>query len=174
MPTASVRPSCQVSPVQRADVPALLKLSPSTLRVKTPAELERHLFDNPYLSSRDLFTLRGRAREILGVAVLVTDSTYADPKVIDPLMPCFRLGAFGTEGMQTKRIKGVFSFLAPDNKQLPGLGLDALSQATMRAQQTDDIVTLAAQVPSDVPHLLQFYQRLFRKQGAFPVYERKL
>jgi hypothetical protein len=34
--------------------------------------------------------------------------------------------------------------------------------------------TMAAQVPSDASHLLRFYQRYFRRQGSFPVYERKL
>jgi hypothetical protein len=33
---------------------------------------------------------------------------------------------------------------------------------------------VAAQVPSDVPHLLMFYQSHFRRQGSFPVYEKSL
>ena len=37
-----------------------------------------------------------------------------------------------------------------------------------------DIDTLAAQVPTDAPHLLAFYQSYFRPQGTFPVYERPL
>mgnify|MGYP001266271427 CR=1 FL=1 len=33
---------------------------------------------------------------------------------------------------------------------------------------------LAAQVPSGAKHLVAFYQRYFRKQGAFPIFERPL
>jgi hypothetical protein len=37
-----------------------------------------------------------------------------------------------------------------------------------------NVATLAAQVPSDVPHLLRFYQQYFRRQGGFPVFDREL
>ena len=33
---------------------------------------------------------------------------------------------------------------------------------------------MAGQVPSDAPWLVHFYQRSFRKQDAFPVFERNL
>jgi hypothetical protein len=41
--------------------------------------------------------------------------------------------------------------------------------------QFEDTVggTLAAQVPSDAAHLLRFYERYFKRQGAFPVFERR-
>jgi hypothetical protein len=174
MPTVPARPSSPFTDVQRSDVPALLTLAPGVLRVKTAAELEKHLFDNPYFSARDLFALRNRSGTILAVGLLITDPSYADPRAIDPLMPCFRLGAFGTEGLDTKRIKGLFSFLARDDKHLPALVLDVLSQASLRLQETDDIYALAAQVASDVPFLMHFYQRNFQRQGAFPVFERSL
>jgi hypothetical protein len=174
MPTVPARPSSPVTALQRADIATLFKIGAGVLRVRSAAELERHLFENPHLSPRDVFVLRDRSREILGAALVVTEPTYADPKVVDPQMPCFRLGAFGTEGLPTKRIKGLFSFLARNDKYLPGLALDALSQAAIRVQQTEDIITFAAQVPSDASHLFQFYQRHFRRQGSFPVYERTL
>jgi hypothetical protein len=155
-------------------VPEILALAPKVLRVKTVAELERHLFDNPYLSSDDLFALRDRTRAIRAVALVVTDSAYADPNMLDPLVPCFRLGAFGSVGLTTKRVKGLFSLLAADDRSFPGLAMDALNQAAVRLQRFDDIGTLAAQVASDVPFLLQFYQSHFRRQGSFPAYERKL
>jgi hypothetical protein len=37
-----------------------------------------------------------------------------------------------------------------------------------------EIDSFAAQAPSDVPHLLRFYQSHFRHQGSFPVLERSL
>jgi hypothetical protein len=43
-----------------------------------------------------------------------------------------------------------------------------------RLLDASDLATLAAQVPSDVPHLARFYQQYFRRQGSFPVFERRL
>ena len=34
--------------------------------------------------------------------------------------------------------------------------------------------SLAAQVPSDAPHLVAFYESYFQKQGSFPVFEREV
>jgi hypothetical protein len=75
--------------------------------------------------------------------------------------------------MQVKRINGLFSFVAQADKNANALGLDLLGQAAFRLRDTE-VETLAAQVPSDVPHLLRFYQQQFRRQGSFPVYERSL
>ena len=48
--------------------------------------------------------------------------------------------------------------------------LELLAHAAARLSETD-LGTLAAQVPSDAPHLLRHYQQLWRRQGAFPVFE---
>ena len=88
-------------------------------------------------------------------------------------MPCFRLGAFGTEGMTTKRVNGLFSILVGEGKDVSPRGLDMLSYASQSLGDTD-ISTVGAQVSSRVPHLLKFYERYFRKQGSFPVFEREL
>ena len=98
---------------------------------------------------------------------------YADPHQIDALAPCFRLGAVGAEGEQTKRVNGLFSFLAPSGKNSSSLGLDLLGHAAFRLEE-ETVAWLAAQVSSDVPHLLRFYQHHFRRQGSFPVFERAL
>jgi hypothetical protein len=174
MPTMPAIPSRPFSPLQRGDVPVLLKFAPDVLRVRTAPELEKYLFQNPYFSERDLFAVRDRGGSVLAVGILITEPTYADPRAIDPLMPCFRLGAFGTESLDTKRVKGMFSFLARNDSHLPALALDTLSQAASRLQKFDDISTLAAQVASDAPHLLRFYRQNFRTQGAFPIFERSL
>ena len=104
--------------------------------------------------------------------IIVANPAYANPKQVDAAMPCFRLGAFGTERMQAKRIHGLFSFLcrATDTNRL---GLELIGHAAFRLHQTD-VETLAAQAPSDAPHLLRFYHHHFRKQGSFPVFERNL
>src|SRR5262249_39818205 len=157
------------------DVPALFALAPHVLRVTTPAALEQHLFENPYFTPDAVYVLRGRTEETpLAAAVLVTNPTYADPRGLYAAMPCFRLGAFGTETMTTKRINVVFSFLAPNTPNIGVLGLDLLSHVAYRLQDTDDVSFVAAQVPSDAPHLLGVYQRTFRHQASFPVYEREL
>ncbi|MFO0846564.1 MAG: hypothetical protein U0797_30050 [Gemmataceae bacterium] len=105
--------------------------------------------------------------------MLVTNAAYAHPKQLDAGMPCFRLGAFGTEGMTTKRVNGLFSFLAADGRDLSPCALDLLGYATNRLGETD-VETFAAQVPSDAEHLARFYTSLFRRQGSFPVFEREL
>jgi hypothetical protein len=117
--------------------------------------------------------MRSRNDDVpLAVGVLVANAEYADPKKVDSDMPCFRLGAFGTEGMRTKRIQGLFSFLAAE-RTASALGLDLMAESSSRLHDSD-AEALAAQVPSDVPHLLRFYQQYFRRQGSFPVYERDL
>ncbi len=175
LPTPPVRTGQALAPVERRDVPALFNLAPKLWRVGTPQALEEHLFGNPYFKPDALFATRSRVDQSLrAVGILINDPGYADPKAVDPAAPCFRLGAFGAEVVQTKRIKGLFSFVARFDRDLPGLGIDLLTQATLRLRDSDDISSLAAQVPSDVPDLLVFYQRYFRRQGSFPVFERDL
>lgn len=175
MPTAPARRHSNITPAVRADVPAIFALAPHMLRCGTPQELERHLFDNPYLPPSAVFVLRSRTTDLpLAAGVLVTDSTYADPKAVDPAMPCFRLGAFGTEGMTTKRIKGLFSFVAREDGQLTTLGMELMGHASSLLEDSDGIDALAGQVPSDAPMHQRFYQMNFRAQGGFPVLERAL
>jgi hypothetical protein len=175
MPTVLLRPGSPIVPLKREDVPAVFQLAPQALQVDSPEKLEEHLFRNPYFGPECLFVLRHRSTNTLvGVGLLITEATYAEPEVLDPLMPCYRLGAFGTEFMQTKRIKGLFSILVKDDPNMHGFALDLLGQAFTRIQDHDDIGTLTAQVPSDVPHLVSFYKRHFRRQGSFPVFERSL
>jgi L-amino acid N-acyltransferase YncA len=175
MPTPPARPSSAITPLRREDVPAVFALVPKMLRVGTAAALESYLFQNPYFKPEAAFVLRSRTdRTPLAASLFVLDPAYADPKAVDSAMPCFRLGAFGTEGMQTKRINGLFSMLARADNNVSPHGLDLMGHAAYRLQRTADVGTLAGQVPSDVPHLLRFYERHFRRQGSFPMLEREL
>jgi hypothetical protein len=175
LPTPSARPSSAVTPFRPADIPALLALAPQALRVRTAAELERWLLNNPYFQPDSLFCMRSRGGDTLqAVGILVQDPTYARPDQLDASMPCFRLGAFGSETMTTKRVNGLFSFLARDNPSVMPLGLELIGVAASRLRDIDDMSMLSAQVGSDVPHLLHFYTRNFRRQGSFPVLERDL
>jgi hypothetical protein len=171
MPTPAARTSTLIAPMQPADVPAVFALAPRALRVSTPAELQHHLFHNPYFGPDALFVLRTRREgPPIAAGILIEDPAYADPKKVDAAMPCFRLGSFGTEGMQVKRINGLFSFLTEPGRDTSPLALDLMGHAALRLHKTE-AGTLAAQVPSDVPHLLRFYQQYFRLQGSFPVFE---
>jgi hypothetical protein len=175
MPTPSVRPANAIGPLQAADVPAVLALGAGVSRFASPAALEKYLFANPYFPATALFGLRSAPDgALLAVGIFVTEATYADPRALDANMPCFRLGAFGTEGMSTKRVKGLFSFVARPDRTLPGFGMDLLGYAANHIGVDEDLECCAAQVPSDLPALLTFYQRHFQRQGSFPVLERDL
>jgi hypothetical protein len=174
MPTPAARPSIPVSPLRREDLRVIRDLAPNVLRVSSQADLEKHFFSNPYFKPESLFVLRGRVEMLpVAVGILIADPTYADPKAVDPNAPCFRLGAFGTEGMTAKRINGLFSFLAAADRDMNRLAMDLMGYAASRLEESD-AGALAAQVASDAPHLLRFYQQHFRRQGSFPVFERSL
>jgi hypothetical protein len=171
MPTRPGSRKTPLTPLRPADLPAILEMGAGVLRVASVAELERHLFQNPYFRPDALFVLRSRADDRpLAVGILVAEATYADPDQVDPAMPCYRLGAFGTEGMPAKRVNGLFSFLTRDQRDVTPLALDLMGHAALRFDETGG-GTLAAQVASDAAHLLHFYQRYFRRQGSFPVFE---
>jgi hypothetical protein len=174
MPTPMARPNSAISPATPEDVPAILQLGANILRVSDEAALEKHLFHNPYFPADSLFVLRARTGTApLAVGIVVANPAYAHPLQVDAAMPCFRLGAFGTEDMQTKRINGLFSFLAADARDTHPLALDLMGYAAYKLRDTD-VETFAAQVPSDAGHLLRFYKQYFQRQASFPVLERVL
>lgn len=175
MPTPAARGVTGVSHVSPQDAPAILALMPKLIQLPDPKALEKHLFFNPYFQPEALFAIRSRqGGELVAVGILVYEPTYADPHAVDPNMPCYRLGAFGAENQSTKRIKGLFSFVAKQDVKLPLLGMELLGHAAFRMRDSDDVSALAAQAPSDAPELLTFYQRNFRRQGSFPVYEKAI
>ena len=161
-----------ISPARPEEVEQIFALNPLALRVSSPAALAEHLFRNPYFPPEALFVLHSRQTNVpLALGLLITEAAYADPKAVDPAMPCFRLGAFGTEMMTAKRIRGLFSFLARPEASLPSLAMDLLNYAVQRLEEGSPLSCLAAQVASDAPGLQSFYDRHFRKQGSFPVFE---
>ncbi len=101
--------------------------------------------------------------------MLIINSNYADPTKIDAGMPCFRLGALGTERERHKRVNGLFSCAFEDEAAATAL----LAEAARRLAEagTDHI---AAQVPSDRPGLCAFYERHLGRQGSFPILSRRL
>jgi hypothetical protein len=170
LPTLVSRPSLTVTELRPDDLPALRELAPGLIR-PPEEELRRHLFANPFFEPRALVALRRRDDGALRAAgLLIEDASFADPHQLDPVEPVFRHGAFGTEGLPTRRVNGLFSFVAPPGREAQATGLDLLG---LVAHRLDDTVveTLTAQVSSDAPHLVQFYDRYFRRQGSFPVFE---
>jgi hypothetical protein len=174
MPTPAARPGVPITPVTPEDLPALLALSPGVLHVSDATGLEQYLLHNPYFPPDAAFVLRNRGdNQPAALGIVVANPAYANPKQVDAAMPCFRLGAFGTEDQQTKRLNGLFSVLVPDGRDVNPRGLDLLNHVAFRLTETD-VECVAAQVPSDVPHLARFYKQYFRKQGSFPIYEKTL
>jgi hypothetical protein len=174
MPTPMARPNTGITPATPADIPAILEMGAGVLSLQESAALERYLFHNPYFPADAAFVLRARADgSPQAVGILIANPAYAAVSQVNPGMPCFRLGAFGTEGMTTKRINGLFSFLAANTNDLNPFALDLMSYAAYQLRDTE-VETFAAQVPSDADHLLRFYKRFFQQQARFPILERAL
>ena len=174
MPSPSARPSSGISAVTPADIPAILKLGANILRIEEQAALEQYFFHNPYFPADAVFALRNRGDGTpLAVGILIANPAYAHPRQVDAAMPCFRLGAFGAEGMSAKRINGLFSFLVADGRDTQPFALDLLGHAAHKLQHTE-VETFGAQAPSDAGHLARFYKQYFQRQASFPILERNL
>jgi hypothetical protein len=172
LPTMVNRRGVSTSHLTKEDIPYLVDMVPGLIPLPED-RLEKYFFANPFFSAESIFVVRKPDGTPQTIGILVIDSQYADATKLDANMPCFRLGAFGTEGMTTKRINGLFSFVAPNQREALQWGLDLMFTVLDRLGDTE-IESLAAQVPSDVPHLLRFYESYFRKQGSFPVFEKKI
>jgi hypothetical protein len=174
LPTASAQ-ARGLSPLTPDEVPQVLALMPGVFGDMRAEELERHLFKNPYFQPSAVNAMRSRNdNQLLAVSILVLDPTFADANAIDSDTPCYRTGAFGTERMKTKRVNGLFSYLARPDRNLHGVGIELLGHAAHRLSDDDTVTGFAAQVASDQAGLAEFYRKYFRRQGSFPVLERKL
>lgn len=172
LPTMVNRSKLPINRLRRADIPALAAMGKGIIRL--PAEeLEEYVFANPYFPAEAFLVLRAPDEAPKAICVGLESGTYADVKKVDPLAPCFRLGAFGTEGYNTKRVNGLFSFLVADPREALTAGLALLSEASQEMTE-GTINALAAQCPSDAPHLLNFYTRYFKEHGRFPMLEKQL
>ena len=172
LPTMVNRTRLPINRLQRDDLPALAAMGKGVIRV--PAEkLDSYVFANPYFPAEAFLVLRSPDGTPLAIGIGLESSVYTDVKKSDPQAPNFRLGAFGTEGLTTVRVNGLFSFLVASPSQALTAGLALLSEASM--EMTDGTVSaLAAQCPSDAPHLIGFYTRYFKEHGRFPVLEKQL
>jgi hypothetical protein len=174
LPTLLFQSHAAVSPLQPSDVPAILAMAPPLWPGFSAESLRHDWFENPILPPESLFVVRSRMNQHpIAVGRLVENDKYADPAKVDASQPCFRLGAFGTEGLAHKRLNGLFSVVMPADSNGTSGALDLLAHAAAKFDG-GGIHSLAAQAPSDVPHLVAFYESHFVRQGSFPVFERSL
>lgn len=169
LPTIADRGSKVVRRMTRADLPALAALGRGVIRV-SDEQLERYVFSSPYFPAEAFLVVDGpNDTGPVAVGVGLDNPNWADVKKVDPLAPCFRMGAFGAEGLNAKRVNGLFSYVARPDHALPA-GLALLAEVSEELTE-GSVAALAAQCPTDAPHLLNFYTRYFKEQGRFPVLE---
>ncbi len=158
--------------LEKNELPRLVDLTPALFAGVDARTLEQFFWENPfYKFPENLFVLKdAESGDIRGASLLVIDDRFADPTKIDSSMPCFRLGAFGTEGERHKRVNGLFSCVFLDETDGDLLLNAALATDSRRPRLTH----LAAQAPSDAPLLCAWYDRHFQRQGSFPILSRTL
>ena len=162
-----------IEPLGREEArPSSRRLAPRLFSGIEPRSLEAFFWENPpYDFSESLFALKERrSGKVLGAGLLVISDTFADPTKIDAAMPCFRLGAFGTERERHKRVNGLFSCVFADQAE----GELLLSAPDWERARRAGLTHVAAQAPSDAIALCAFYDRIFQRQGAFPILSRLL
>ncbi|MCA1684790.1 MAG: hypothetical protein LC745_02150 [Planctomycetia bacterium] len=168
LPSAPVPDGLALGPLGRDDLPRLLELGRGLFADDDPDRLGDALRGNPFFGPDSLVTLRDRGA-VVGAAVAIASTGYADPTKLDAAMPCFRLGAFGTERERHKRVNGMVSCVFADESA----GEVLLAEAARRFRAAG-LPHAASQAPSDRPDLVAFYQRFFRPQGSFPILSRRL
>jgi hypothetical protein len=165
-------PTRLLTKLERAALPHLAKLMPASFGKFDVSTLGQFFWENPFYSFPDhLLALKdAESGEIRAISLMVLDDRFADPTKIDSSMPCFRLGALGTERQRHKRVNGLYSCLFMDE-----LDADRLFAASLAAISGNSTVNhLAAQAPSDAPALCAWYDRHFDRQGSFPILSRVL
>jgi hypothetical protein len=161
-----------IEPLKQEDLPQLISLDPGLFTDVDSQDLERFYWSNPfYRFPESLFALKdGTGDKILGAFLLVVSDGFADPTKIDAAMPCFRLGAFGTERQRHKRVTGLFSCVFTG----PSEGEVLLSRALALLAERSSLTHIAAQAPSDAISLCGWYDRNFQRQGSFSILSRRL
>jgi hypothetical protein len=161
----------RVERFRRGDLPKLLALAPRLFCDSDVQAIERFFWNHElYRFDDSLVALKDQKNgELLGVSVLVIDDRFAEPTKIDAAMPCFRLGAFGTECQRHKRVNGLFSCIFADEAE--GELMMMLDSVWSRARESG-LTHIAAQAPSDVPSICALYDRHLRRQATFPILAR--
>jgi len=170
IPRVLVPEDTAIVPTSRCESEPLYAWLKVENRPEGRAYLDHFFWDNPYLAPESLFQVqRTTDGQVLGMALVVARQGYADPTKLDAAMPCFRLGAFGTERERHKRVNGMFSCLAASHEIRQLL----LSEAADRLEGAG-LTHIATQAAADQPELVAFYDRHIQRQGAFPIVSRAL
>jgi hypothetical protein len=171
LPRTPVPEGQAIRPLERGDLPQVVEQGRGLFGATELRVLESSLFANPYIDASACYALTPEtdAGQILGAALVVSHPGYADPTKIDATMPCFRLGALGTERQRHKRVNGLYSCVFAREPE----GVTLLGEAVRRLENAS-LTHIAAQAPSDQPALIALYDRYFQRQGAFPILRRRL
>jgi hypothetical protein len=170
LPSATVPTKFRISAVRPDDLARLPGAVRAIFASDDPDALARFFWENLYFESSALFGLTdATTQSVRGLGLTVTNTVFADPTKLDSSMPCFRLGAFGTESERHKRVNGMVSVLFETESE----GEVILAEARRRLEASA-CANAAAQAPSDQPDLCRFYDRWFRRQGSFPILSRGL
>jgi hypothetical protein len=171
LPRSAVPSDQVIRPLERGDLPQIVELGRRLFAASDRATLGEFFWKNPFFDASSLFALAPASDpgKLLAAALLIANPAYADPTKIDAAMPCFRLGAFGTESQRHKRVSGLFSCVFDSEPAAETL----LAEAVRRVEAAG-LTHLAAQAPSDQPALVAFYDRFLRRQGSFPILRRAI
>jgi hypothetical protein len=156
LPAAPVPPGLALGPLFLEDLTRLLELSGGLLTDDDPDRLGDFFWDNPFFGPESLIAVRagGGHGAVVVAALAIASAGFADPAELDAAMPCFRLGALGTEQERHKRVNGMVSCVFADES----VGAVLLAEAGRRFRAAG-LGHAAAQVPSDHPGLVAFYDR---------------
>ncbi len=172
LPDQEVPEGCSIIRLSQVDLPSSIGTGANPITPEEAAEFRRFYLENPFIEPSNLFALiETREGRTLGAGLAIINRAFADPNRIDPAMPCYRLGAFGTERQRHKRVNGLVSCSFANDDEANGEIL--LAEASRRLQAAG-LSHAAAQGSSDNPHLIAFYDRYFEKQGGFPILSRRL
>ena len=173
LPTIASRGGLPLRRLQPSDLPALAEMGRGLIRIP-PEKMEAYYFSNPYFPVEAYLVMEERGGGApIAIGIGLESSTWADAKKVDSLAPCFRMGAFGTEGFNTKRVNGLFSYVVSKPEHALPAGLALLNEASQELTE-GSVTSICAQCPTDAPNLMNFYSRYFKEQGRFPVWERDL
>ncbi len=159
----------EILPVRREELPEVLRLGKGLFAVEQLEPLTDFFLSNSYFDPSALYVLKDRAKgKTLGFGVAIINPKYADPTKLDAAMPCFRLGALGTESERHKRVNGMFACGFEDGSS----GEVLLAEAVRRFKEAG-LTHAAAQGFSDHPAVCRFFDRFFARQGAVPILARR-
>jgi hypothetical protein len=159
-----------IVPVRAEDLRRALPLGQGLFPEETPEFLGNFFLSNPHFDPSSLYVLKRLPDDVvLGFGLTIIDPAFAHPTQLDAAMPCFRLGALGTETERHKRVNGMVSCLGTTEEA----GTVLLAEARRRLEAAG-LTHAAAQAPSDRPDLCAVYDRHFQRQGEFPILVKRL